>query len=876
MSVPNPVQNYQRLPLRGFLGAILLMGISLTVGLWLFVVAEIRSDYHDAIDIANRETMNLAIGFEEHVRRIISDADKNLIKLRKAYEREGVTGQSVNDLLEIGGSDPSVVQFAIDNDKGITVAAFDKRAIGNDISKREYFQFHQSVSADILGIGKPISGKASGEFGIPVTRRLYTADGSFDGIMIVALRARYFLEFYQKIDLGTDQLVGLYGLDGIVRARQSNNNQSFGQDITSFTGWGYIQKGPLGTNITSGTDGIQRIMSYRIMPEYPLFIVVGKSLQKALSGYEQRKRNYILGAALINLIFLAFCFEIISRHNKLKRQNERLKATEEELLAHNEELQAKEEELSAQNEELQAKEEELLAQNEELQAQEEELLAQNEELRVKEEELFTSKERYRALLTQMSEGIIICEYPAMDIVEANSNAIKMFGYSEPELLSMNMSGLRAAGQDKMGSTIRNLLETKSVVPKIHSFRHKDGHTIYTELAGSLIEHQGQVLCILSCRDITEERKFKEQIRRDVEMAGLVQKAMLPGDYEDEKVTIKTIYEPIRLISGDYYGYKWVRGGSLLNGYLLDVTGHGMATALQTAAVSALLEETIEKDRLCSKNAIELLNSQLAAYLPDSSYAAVLLFSFDFEKRILTCIAAGINYLIAFCRTHHGWVTLRGSFLGSAELGRFESIRIPFQYGDTFCFVTDGLFEGLTPQKFLPRSDFNGIIEEMSTRVARADRTDDCTMLCLQVKAAPVCPVLFEYSNRAEREHVLARVRKLLEIFAGKRDFYLEVSLGEAETNAFRHGTNVRIKLNQIGQRLIIRVYSDGNGFNGNEALKKIEATGIKETFEASLSNEHGRGIPLMLAMMDKVLYNRSGTEVMMVKALPEKGRGMVN
>lgn len=703
MSISNQTQKNLTWRLTGHSGLIIILGIILIAGLWLFVWRQVNVEYNRSIEESSQETMNLAIGFEEHVRRIVADADKSLLKLRTVYEREGISSQAVNDLLSIEGRDPSGAQVAIDNEMGRVLIAFDTRAIGNDISDREYFQLQRSAATDTLGIGKPVAGKAGGEIAIPITRRINRQDGSFAGIAMIALKADYFLEFYKKINLGQHQLISLVGLAGIVRARRADDKFDFGQNITGSELMKNVQVASNGTyrsiNIVDGTD---RIMSYRVMPDYPLVIAVGKSAQVALADSQQRKQNYILGAFLISLFILYFSVLLINKHEKLRQQNEQLEAAEEELLAHNEELQAKEEEL----------------------------LAQNEELQTKEEALLSNQERYQALIRQSSDAIIIYEYPTFNVVEVNPSAAIMFGYTEEELLSMNVTDLRAAGKDAIYTTLHTMKEIKRLLPAVRTFRHKDGKILYAERAGSYIEYQGKQLALFSYRDITEERKFQEQIRVDVELAGMVQKAMLPGDYEDEKVTIKTIYEPFQLISGDYYGYKWVRSGNLLNGFVLDVTGHGMATALQTAAVSAVLHEEIEKDHPWSIKSLDLLNSQFAAYLPENSFAAVLAFSFDFDKRVLTCISAGINYFLAASQKHNGWVAVPGSFLGNPDFGSFDSMTIPLQHGDVFCFVTDGLYKSLVPKKTFALYDFAGIFQNMCGRATREDKTDDCTVLCL--------------------------------------------------------------------------------------------------------------------------------------------------
>lgn len=84
---------------------------------------------------------------------------------------------------------------------------------------------------------------------------------------------------------------------------------------------------------------------------------------------------------------------------------------------------------------------------------------------------------------------------------------------------------------------------------------------------------------------------------------------------------------------------------------------------------------------------------------------------------------------------------------------------------------------------------------------------------------------------------------------------IEIALGEAIANSLRCGTEVRIKINKIGQRLILRVRSDGPGFNGNAVVQKNGSLGLKEIFAALNDQERGRGIPIMMLWSEKVLYN---------------------
>ena len=95
-------------------------------------------------------------------------------------------------------------------------------------------------------------------------------------------------------------------MDGIIRARQSENSVEPGQDVNNTFYQEIIQSGkPYGTYTVLNTiDGIVRTASYRVMPDYPLIISVEKSTQVVLAGYEQRKQSTIFGASLVSFFII--------------------------------------------------------------------------------------------------------------------------------------------------------------------------------------------------------------------------------------------------------------------------------------------------------------------------------------------------------------------------------------------------------------------------------------------------------------------------------------------------------------------------------------------------------------------------------------------
>lgn len=87
----------------------------------------------------------------------------------------------------------------------------------------------------------------------------------------------------------------------------------------------------------------------------------------------------------------------------------------------------------------------------------------------------------------------------------------------------------------------------------------------------------------------EEQRIRKILHAELVKAGQDQRAMLPIDIDDLQLRLKVIYEPCMLVSGDFCSYRWINGGSVLFGYIIDVSGHGVSTALQTAAMNVMIQ-----------------------------------------------------------------------------------------------------------------------------------------------------------------------------------------------------------------------------------------------------------------------------------------------
>ena len=344
----------------------------------------------------------------------------------------------------------------------------------------------------------------------------------------------------------------------------------------------------------------------------------------------------------------------------------------------------------------------------------------------------------------------------------------------------------------------------------------------------------------------------------------MQRSLLPGDFQDETLAVRTVFRPMALVSGDFFGYCRLREKNEFRGYVIDVSGHGIATALYTATVSTRLNEMMQQSDPWSSGTLERLNREFLTSFQEDAFVAVIIFSLDFVHGQLTCWSGGINYLLASTQRQSGFISIPGMFLGAVENPEFNSITLPIQNGDTFYFMSDGISEGLIHQMASVNvGNFEATVGMLAQYAAGVVR-DDCSALCLKVRGQNSFPLNFSYTGAATRNSVRERIHRVIDLTAGVKAPEIVMALDEALRNAGQHGRTIKIRLNQIGSRLVIRVKHDGDGFAGNALLDRFRRQGTDSMPAATGASEWGRGLSLMVAWSDRVLYNRWGTEVMLV------------
>ena len=569
---------------------------------------------------------------------------------------------------------------------------------------------------------------------------------------------------------------------------------------------------------------------------------------------------------------------VATRTTELTAVNEELVAQNEEITAMNEEIVSLNQNLTGLNDELERhvaeRTADLTTAHQEILSQYEAQLSMAHERRQALDAMAESEARYRAVLEQAPEAVLLIDTRTGDVIEANARFSERFGYDEDIHGSLNLFDLIVDDPDTIRANIDKIEQFGCLPVERRSIRHRNGCIVSVERSAALINYRGQSLSVMTIRDVSEEVRREQELQRDAQLATRVQLAMLSVPEASEYLDIATIYQPFGYVGGDLFFLDWRYGGKLLRGFLVDATGHGLSTALQTSSLHVLIREVNELD-LPLSDAMRWLNRRVAEYFDEGTFAGALGFEIDLDIRQLRWVCAGIPKIMLATQAQQGVVECPGMCLGINDEETFETHALSLDIADSFYFMTDGMAALLDSSSELPLKRYPEMVGLLD-RLSKSEHCrDDATAVSIHVRALPQVlvrqdgwPRILRFNGYGDYQRLKGEVTKIVAEVTGKPHSLQEVAIHEALANAMecRDGVQrqhkARLRFNKAGNRFIVRVKTSRIGFAGNAILRRLRSQPA-ELFAFGEDASMGRGIPMMLSMSDKMTYNSEGTEVLL-------------
>lgn len=294
--------------------AIVLTAAVLLCVLWWLVLQRIALERQQVLAAAMQSSAKLAAAYEQQVDRTLKAAEQVAAFVREQYLRQGTALPLAAWVKEGVIRESMFTIISVVDERGEIVSS--SQATGRvNYADRDFFRLQAESRQDALFVSAPVLGRVSGRWQVPMSLRITRPDGRFGGVVVLSVDPGNFTALYGEADLGTQGLLELTGMDGVVRARKIGRDNRFGMDARRLPWFQrqLAQSQDVFLDEGQEVDGVARLIGYRRMDAYPLMVVVGSTVQDALAPVLQRHQRYQVWAAGISALLLVLAAVLLSR-----------------------------------------------------------------------------------------------------------------------------------------------------------------------------------------------------------------------------------------------------------------------------------------------------------------------------------------------------------------------------------------------------------------------------------------------------------------------------------------------------------------------------------------------------------------------------------
>lgn len=269
---------------------------------------------------ANSTTENISRALVQHADDTIKEADAVLIGIAERLQYDGKSPAALarlkrflaQEVLELS----QLNSLAIIDKDGNWIVNSEQLTFPRLTSRdREYFFYHLAHPDSLPHIGPPVKNRATGDWIVTISRRVNAPDGSFDGLIMAAIKLDYFSTFYNSFDIGKTGALLLALDNGTMLVRRPLRTDSIGKnlkdaaifrDYASKTSYGFAR-------IRSSQDGVTRLNSYRHLNRYPLFIAVALAEDEVLVQWKTDALLHLFGLLTLTALLGFFGNRLITQ-----------------------------------------------------------------------------------------------------------------------------------------------------------------------------------------------------------------------------------------------------------------------------------------------------------------------------------------------------------------------------------------------------------------------------------------------------------------------------------------------------------------------------------------------------------------------------------
>ena len=294
-----------------------LVCVSITsITLW-----QLRQARSHELEIAKTTVGNLSRSLAQQADDAFDKADIPLVGILERLSYDGFASASssrMHEFLRVTAASVEQIQglFIYDKEGEWAGTSLGHTPPNANNSDREYFQFHKSIDSELPHIGSAIQSRTTGDWIIPVSRRINDSDGHFAGVVLATIELSYFDRFFDRFDVGQHGVITLATANGMVVARRPTMANLTGLSIANGELFSkYLKENYEGTaTVESILDREKRQYGYKRLDRYPMVVLAGVSEREVLDEWRQyawRSLAIILCVIVANLLFGLLLFQQI-------------------------------------------------------------------------------------------------------------------------------------------------------------------------------------------------------------------------------------------------------------------------------------------------------------------------------------------------------------------------------------------------------------------------------------------------------------------------------------------------------------------------------------------------------------------------------------
>ena len=322
----------------------------LMVCLWLAILLSTWSVRDASLGRAAAAASNLSAAFCEQVYHTMSTISAAM-DLTAREIRADPTGFRLDRWsAELPALAPPTMFVSLIDANGKLISTTVKPGVsGIDMRDLDYVKVHFETANPGIYISQPVLGRVSGRMMIQASRRVDDADGHFLGVLVFALAPDDLTSMHRSIDLGPRGVIALVGADGLLRARFGGAPEGAPSGKWPLM----LAPGEMQGVVRSDTvDGVSRVWSLRRLPDYPLTVAAGLSIDDELAESHTHMTLELGIGVAASLLLVALNFLLVREIRRRSQRELELAGEHTKLASARAELLIEQGKLAAVNREL--------------------------------------------------------------------------------------------------------------------------------------------------------------------------------------------------------------------------------------------------------------------------------------------------------------------------------------------------------------------------------------------------------------------------------------------------------------------------------------------------------------------------------------------